>query len=72
MRKAIWLLMFIPRGIRRYLQFPAGGAMLGLTLLFSFLGAMFYPVSAVSALIAGLIAMAWVGNDMHFHRMDKN
>lgn len=71
MSRVTRILMFIPQGVYRYLQFPAGGAVLGLTLLFVFLGGLFYPPPAIIALIAGLFAMAWVGNDMHAQNTGK-
>lgn len=71
MHKVTEILMFIPRGVRRYLEFPVGGAVLGVMLLFLFLGGLFYPPPAIIALIAGLIAIAWVGNDAHLPRKKK-
>lgn len=71
MTKTVQILMFIPRGVKKYLELPGGAAVLGLVLLFVFIGGLFYPPPAILALIAGLIAMAWVGNDVHFPRRDK-
>lgn len=71
MSKMKRILMFIPIGVYRYLQLPGGGAVLGLTLFFLFLGGLFYPPPAIIALVAGLFAMAWVGNGMPAGKHEK-
>lgn len=58
------ILMFVPVGVKRYLEFPVGGAVLGSIILFLFLGGLAYPPPAIIAFIAALVAMAWVGNRM--------